>query len=69
LFSEIILIFVLYITLQANSWTVTAQNVATEATGITAMGPKTVLLAGGSNGEGSVVLKSTDGGVTWNPTQ
>lgn len=52
-----------------NAWSLVAQNVATEATGI-AVNPdgKTAFMAAGSNGSGSNVLKSTDGGATWGPS-
>lgn len=34
----------------ANSWSIIAENVATEATGIAASDPNTVFMAGGQNG-------------------
>lgn len=49
-----------------NNWQIIAANVATEATGIS-FNPdgKTGFMAAGINGQGSNVLKSIDGGVSW----
>lgn len=51
----------------AAEWQTLAPNVMTVALGVSAMDEDTVFVTGGDNGGGATILKSTDGGSSWNP--
>lgn len=50
---------------QAGTWSIQSENVATILLGVDAIDASTLYVAGGNDGVGPIILKSTDGGQTY----
>ncbi|MFM7200887.1 MAG: WD40/YVTN/BNR-like repeat-containing protein [Myxococcota bacterium] len=58
-------LLVLSVPAQAGTWSIQSENVASILLGVDAIGASTLYVAGGADGVGPIILKSTDGGKSY----